>query len=107
MKKVKNGIIYQKKSEDNLINVNLEQFNTKQYIVYAVPYSNIANMHYCEDEQIQNYFMNLGDKNKVYKTRVKNTAFINGDLFYQKEFGNEDVTLVPMPLLRVLYFEEI
>ena len=107
VKKVKNGIIYQKKSEDNLINVNLEQFNTKQYIVYAVPYSNIANMHYCEDEQIQNYFMNLGDKNKVYKTRVKNTAFINGDLFYQKEFGNEDVTLVPMPLLRVLYFEEI
>ena len=107
VKKVKNGIIYQKKNEDNCINVNLEQFNSKQYIVHAVPYSNIANMHYCEDEQMQNYFMNLGDKNKVFKNRVKNIAFINGDLFYQKECGNEDITLVPVPLLRALYFEEI
>ena len=107
VKKVKNWIIYQKKNEDNFINVNLENFNNKQYIVHAVPYSNIANMHYCEDEQMQNYFMNLGDKNKVFKNRVKNIAFINGDLFYQKECGNEDITLVPVPLLRALYFEEI
>ena len=51
--------------------------------------------------------MNLGEKNHLIKNKAMNNAFINGDIYYEKDLANREVTLVPKPLLKAVYLEEI
>ncbi len=36
-----------------------------------------------------------------------NTAFINGDLFYEKDYYRNKMVLMPKPLLKCVYLEEL
>ena len=103
--KANNGILYQKKDQTDHLNQNFEDIYNKQYIVYAFPFSKISNKHYSVKET--KYFMNLGEKNHLIKNKAMNNAFINGDIYYEKDLANREVTLVPKPLLKAVYLEEI
>ena len=103
--KSNNGILYQKKDQTDHLNQNFEKIYNKQYIVYAFPFSKISNKHYSVKET--KYFMNLGEKNHLIKNKAMNNAFINGDIYYEKDLANREVTLVPKPLLKAVYLEEI
>ncbi len=103
--KANNGILYQKKDQTDHLNQNFEDIYNKQYIVYAFPFSKISNKHYSVKET--KYFTNLGEKNHLIKNKAMNNAFINGDIYYEKDLANREVTLVPKPLLKAVYLEEI
>ena len=103
--KANNGILYQKKDQTDHLNQNFEDIYNKQYIVYAFPFSKISNKHYSVKET--KYFMNLGEKNHLIKNKAMNNAFINGDIYYEKDLAHREVTLVPKPLLKAVYLEEI
>ena len=107
-KTVNNYIIYQKPyGDENIMKKNfMEDIFPKQYICYCVPYSKIANKHFKENKY-EKYLGNLGQKNHEIQNKFMNTAFINGDLFYEKDYYTNKNLLTPKPLLKCIYLEEI
>ena len=51
--------------------------------------------------------MNLGEKNHLIKNRAMNSAFLNGDMFYEKDIPINEMTLIPKPLLRAIHLQEV
>ena len=103
----KNLILYQKTSQSNYFQKEqLENLYDKQFILYAVPFSKIATKHFNENK-INRYFMNLGEKNHLIKNRAMNSAFLNGDMFYEKDIPINEMTLIPKPLLRAIHLQEV
>ena len=107
-KVVSNYIIYQKPNGDeNIIKKNfMNDIFPKQYICYCIPYSKIATKHFKENKY-QKYLGNLGQKNHSLQNLFMNTAFINGDLFYEKDYYTNKNLLTPKPLLKCLFLEEV
>jgi len=105
---VNNYIIYQKPyGDENIIKKNfMDDIFPKQFICYCVPYSKIANKHFKENKY-EKYLGNLGQKNHEIQNKFMNTAFINGDLFYEKDYYTNKNLLTPKPLLKCIYLEEI
>lgn len=102
----KNCVLYQKTSDSlgyiskEAVGVNIK----KQFITYCIPYSKIASKHF-NDNKYDKYFINLGQKNHRYKNQAMNTAYINGDIFYEKGTKGS-FELLAKPILKSLYIEE-
>ena len=105
-----NYILYQKSGNTDItefIDKNfIDEVFPKQFIAYCVPFSKIASKHFKENK-IGKYFENLGKKNHDIKNKFMNTAFINGDLFYEKDYYRNKMVLMPKPLLKCVYLEEL
>ena len=103
-------ILYQKSGNTDItefIDKNfIDEVFPKQFIAYCVPFSKIASKHFKENK-IGKYFENLGKKNHDIKNKFMNTAFINGDLFYEKDYYRNKMVLMPKPLLKCVYLEEL
>ena len=107
-KKTKNLILYQKTNNENLFLGNdFEVFYDKEYLIFAVPFSKIGNKQYNNQNHCGTYMNDLEDKNNIIRNITKNKTFINGDLFYEKEYSTGQYSLVSKPLLKCVYFEEV
>ena len=104
----KNLIIYQKTNNENLFKANdFEEFYDKEYLIFAVPFSKIGNKQYNNQIHYGTFMNDSEDKNHIIRNIAKNKTFINGDLFYEKEYSTGQYSLVSKPLLKCVYFEEV